>query len=80
MNTTSVRTENIVLAAYLICTNHNLSDMQVNTLGKGTFCFASVQEKTLLVFQAGGALCEPTMFNNTVAELSKRCRALSRRY
>lgn len=79
MNTTHVRTEDMVLAAYLIASNHRLDEVSVNTLGRGTFCFSGVHEKTLLVFQAGGALCEPHKFNNAVVELTRRCRSQSRR-
>jgi len=78
MNTTSVRTSDIVLAASLVFLNHKLDEVQVNTMGQGTFIFSGVHEKTLLAYQTGGLNVEPKAFNQTVVHLSRMCRQKSR--
>lgn len=78
MNTTTVTTEDMILAAYLIASNHRLDSATVNSLGRGTFVFTGVADKTLLVFQAGGTCVEPHKFNSAVVELTRRCRMLAK--
>ena len=74
MSTISVRTDDIVLATFLICQGHRLIDIDVNSMGIGTFIFNGVNEKTLLCYHAGSSLVEPKSFNKNLVQLSRSCR------
>lgn len=74
MASTTVRTTDLVLAASLVANKHKLDDIVMNALGRGTFVFSSVDERTLIAFNSGGMLVEPKEFDQARVLLTRMCR------